>query len=159
MSESFKDQKPGFGLALSTALRIPLNIFIIPVTIWKGAQERLNILGQDSINNSFRKTEMIVFNWFKTLFDSLIFLSWPIMIIVAISVGASTYRGGEKVLPILILGYFTPIILSFLKESISIGLIMVLKVEQIERNTSQTSRATPGLHTTEPVGKDQSIDT
>lgn len=130
---------------VSSLFLVILNVFVMPFNIWLGATERLNNLRESGIISEMRKTELIVLSWLKLLFDSIIFLVYilaPIIIIIQIIIALSSpfmrETGGAVfgiILSSLVGIYFSPIILSFIKEIISIALIQVTKIEKIEENT------------------------
>ena len=138
MSEEFKEQKSSFGQALQASLFLVfINLFLIPFNIWRGSMERLSALKGSGILEELRSTELMVFNWFKYLFDSLIFLSYllvPISVIVVANAIHSRYMGAV-IVGTIVYTYFSPILLSFIKELISLALIQTLKIEKIEENT------------------------
>lgn len=129
---------------VSSLFLVILNIFIMPFNIWLGATERLSNLRESGIISEMRKTELIVLSWLKLLFDSIIFLVYilaPILIIIEIVIALSSpYMPSFGIMVFGILSslvtiYFSTIILSFIKEIISIVLIQVTKTERIEENT------------------------
>jgi len=142
------------GSALAAALfLIFINVFIMPYNIWVSAVGRLSELKKSGIIAEMRKTELIIFSWLKLLFDSLIVLVVPLLIIAGIigriigsflnhgSAGSfGEFGGGVASGPLsglvwFIMIYFSPVFLSLFKEIISIALIQVMKIERIEENT------------------------
>ncbi len=138
MNNQYKDQESNFGQAFRAALYLVfINIFLMPLNIWHGAMERLSVLKSKGILEELRSTELMVFNWFKYLFDSLIFLSYlmlPITIIVVANTVSSRYITGAIITSIFYT-YFLPLLFSFIKELITLALIQTLKIEKIEKNT------------------------
>jgi len=140
------------GGAIAVALfLIFINIFIMPYNILMSTVRRLNELKKSGIIAEMRKTELIIFSWLKLLFDSLIVLVVPLLIIVGIigriigsfsnhgSAGSFGELGGGSVCgPLSDLVYHDIFFSSFFllfKEIISIAVIQVMKIERIEKNT------------------------
>jgi len=130
---------------VSALFLIFINLFVMPYNIWVGAAKRLSTLRELGLSSQMQKTEFVVFNWLKLLFDSLIFLVYviaPLIFIIGIIVSLSDpymrSAGGFFVLRnivFLVMSYFLPLFLSLIKELLSIALVQVMKIEQIEENT------------------------
>ncbi len=122
-----------------------VNVFIMPYNVWMAAVQRLSELQKTGIVAELRKTELAVLNWLKLVFDSAIFFTYvlaPIVIIVEMAQAPRyvTRSGGRiftMILGTLITIYFLPLLLSLVKELITLALVQVRKLEQIEENTQK----------------------
>lgn len=132
----------GFGeallLALGQAFIVCLvRVFTIPWTIWKGAVIRLaEEQKSKSTEGPTANTEFPMFEWFKSSFDGLIFLSWPLGILGSLYAGSEAYRDGGWVFMLgLLWTYFGVIALSLFKEMLILMLSIALNVEKINHKT------------------------
>ncbi len=118
-----------------------VNVFIMPYNVWIGAVQRLSELQKTGIVAELRKTELAVLNWLKLVFDSAIFFTYVLAPIVIIVEMAQVTRSGGRIftmiLGTLITIYFLPLLLSLVKELITLALVQVRKLEQIEENTQK----------------------
>lgn len=121
-----------------------VRFFTIPWMIWKGAVFRLAALrlATDEDKNTEQTSEFPVFNWFRTAWDGIIFLSWPVTLVIATIVllgglfsGYAEYVLGAFFLT-LIYAYFAVILMSLAKESLILILSIALNVERINAKQS-----------------------
>ncbi|MBN1597716.1 MAG: hypothetical protein JW894_05440 [Bacteroidales bacterium] len=133
-----ENQSPNFGKAILNALFIIFiyALFVLPWSIWIGAVKRFGSVNEgETFVSSLRKTEFMVFNYFKMVFDAIIviiyFLAPIIAIIMLIKSGFSSFLG------VLVGCYLSPIYLSAIKELLSIALVQVMKIEEIADNTKK----------------------
>ena len=137
-----------FAPALVQALILcVVRFFTIPWQIWKGALFRLAALRQmdDEDKTVADSSEFPVFNWFRTAWDGVIFLSWPVAVIFATLVmlgglfsGFATYALGGFMLA-LVYAYFSVILLSLAKESLILLLTIALNVERLNAKATHSS--------------------
>jgi len=130
---------------VSALFLIFVNLFVMPFNIWVGAVKRLSKLREAGLSSQMQKTEFVVFNWLKLLFDSLIFLVYfiaPLVFVIGMIASLSnSYAVNNWGLAVLgnisslVLFYFFPLFLSLIKEILAIALVQVMKIEQIEENT------------------------
>jgi len=83
---------------------------------------------------------MKVLSWLSLFFNILIFFSYILGISLMFSLffkGFSTDEIWNKFFFILIVSYFSPILLSFFKEMISLKLLTYFKLENIDNNTKE----------------------
>ncbi|TRW50175.1 hypothetical protein FM042_04900 [Aliidiomarina halalkaliphila] len=129
-----------FGPAVIQALILcVVRFFTIPWLIWKGAVFRLAALRQatEEDKNTEQTSEFPVFNWFRTAWDGIIFLSWPVTAIIATFAllgglinGYAEYAFGAFIITV-VYGYFAVILMSLAKESLILFLSIALNVERI----------------------------
>lgn len=146
--------KEQFGSALVQALIVCIGrFFTIPWRIWKGAVLRLAAQRHlDEVDTNIEaRTEFPVFSWFRTAWDGVILLSWPITVVVAflgmlggIFGGYATTAMGGFIIS-LITAYFSVILLSLTKESLVLVLTIATNIEKINSKLA--------VATTEPVVK------
>lgn len=111
-------------------------VFIIPWKIWSRMTVSLSDLREEGgiIQNLQKSKEFIILNWLKFYFDAVIFIIWPLGVIVDIIV---LITGGTfgMFLGALVGLYFAPIVLQLFKEGLIIALVQVMKIEEIADNT------------------------
>lgn len=118
-----------------------VRLFTIPWQIWSGAALRLAELrtASDTDKAMSATSEFPVFNWFRTAWDGIIFLSWFVVAIVAVFILVGSLFSGYFIYGIggavgaLIYGYFAVILMSLAKESLILILTIALNVEQMNR--------------------------
>ena len=120
-----------------------LRVFTIPWTIWKGAAFRLAEMRNSSKSaKPTSSTEFPVFEWLKTSWDGVIFLSWFVGVVAACVMAASAYRGGFGIfLSTLASTYFGVIGLSLAKEFLILALSIALNVEKISNKPESAPQA------------------
>ncbi|RUO33350.1 hypothetical protein [Aliidiomarina soli] len=141
-----------FGPAVVQALILcVVRFFTIPWKIWKGAVFRLAALRNmsDEDKSVAETSEFPVFDWFRTAWDGIILLSWPVAIIIAVLAflgglfnGYAAYALGGAVAT-LIYAYFAVILMSLMKESLILILTIALNVERINAKTPGGKGANP----------------
>lgn len=138
-----------FAPALIQALILcVVRFFTIPWGIWKGALLRLAAARNmdEEAKNVEESSEFPVFNWFRMAWDGIIFLSWPVMIIIGllgllggIFSGYVSIAMGSFVM-LMIYSYFAVILLSLFKESFILMLTIAANVEKINAKTASQKR-------------------
>lgn len=120
-----------------------LRVFTIPWTIWKGAALRLAEMRDSSRSlKPTSSTEFPVFEWLKTSWDGVIFLSWFVGVVMACVLGATAYRGGFGIfLSTIASTYFGVIGLSLAKEFLILALSIALNVEKISKRPESAAEA------------------
>lgn len=120
-----------------------LRVFTIPWTIWKGAALRLAEMRGDSKSlKPTTATEFPVFEWLKTSWDGLIFLSWFVGVVMAVTLAATAYSGGFGIFLYTIAStYFGVIGLSLAKEFLILALSIALNVEKISKRPESAAEA------------------
>ncbi len=125
-----------FGLTFYSLVSLPLNI-------WLSSAEYLSLqYDEKNLTRRFASSEMKVLGWLGLFFNSLIFLSYILGVLLIISLFFKNFPAEEimgKMFFVGMVSYFSPIALSFFKEMISLRLLMYFKLENIEENTA-------GLH-------------
>lgn len=138
------------GPAIVQALIVCIvRFFTIPWSIWKGTALRLadrrEAAGKPDDGSS--KSEFPVFDWIRTAWDGLIFLSWFIGAVAAVitmfgvmfSVGF--FSGIGSGLAVIAYFYFSVIVMSFFKESLILILSIAMNVEKLANKPSATPEA------------------
>jgi hypothetical protein len=142
MSELKNEVAPAILPAVISALIVcVVRFFTIPWSIWKGAALRLADLRQRNEAEALAssRSEFPVFDWLRTAWDGLIFLSWFIGILIGLitffTVAFSyfgTFIGGlSAMIGVLITTYFSVIGMSLAKETLIIILSIALNVERL----------------------------
>ena len=112
-------------------------VFVIPWKIWSRMTVALSDLREEGgiVQNLQKSKEFIILNWLKYYFDAVIFIIWPLGVLVNIIlliIGTNTFG---IFLGALVVLYFIPIALQLAKEAIIIALVQVMKIEEIADNT------------------------
>jgi len=142
MSELKSEVAPAILPAVISALIVcVVRFFTIPWSIWKGAALRLADLRQRNEAEvlASSRSEFPVFDWLRTAWDGLIFLSWFIGILislitfftVAFSYFGTVIGGLSAMIGVLITTYFSVIGMSLAKETLIIILSIALNVERL----------------------------
>ena len=122
-----------FGNAILKGLFVDIifNYLKLPLKIVGSSVSKIN--SSDGSNSS----EFVVLVWFKNSLDAIIVLFYPIAVILIIwqyfEFEGYFYLGLPQVMAI----YFGPISIGFVKEILSIAIVNVTKIEQIEKNTNK----------------------
>ncbi|TVP90771.1 MAG: hypothetical protein EA348_05315 [Pseudomonadaceae bacterium] len=126
-----------------------LRFFTIPWSIWKGAALRLAERRQaaSNPNDTSSQSEFPVFDWIRSAWDGLIFLSWFVGVVVAVitlfgvmfSVGF--FSGIGSAIGVVLYFYFAVILMSFFKESLILILSIAMNVEKLASKSSAPSVA------------------
>lgn len=138
------------GPAIVQALIVCIaRFFTIPWSIWKGAALRLadrrEVSGQSE--NGSSKSEFPVFDWIRTAWDGLIFLSWFLGAVVAVTTlfgvmfNVGFFSGIVSALGVVAYFYFSVILMSFFKESLILILSIAMNVEKLANTSSATPEA------------------
>ena len=144
MSDLKNDIAPALLPAVISALIVcVVRFFTIPWSIWKGAALRLADMRQrdEAEVLASSRSEFPVFDWLRTAWDGLIFLSWFIGILVsfmtffsvAFSYFGSFIGGLSAMIAVLITTYFSVIGMSLAKETLIIILSIALNVERLSK--------------------------
>lgn len=142
------------GPAIIQALIVCIvRFFTIPWSIWKGAAlrlaERREASGKPDDGNS--KSEFPVFDWIRTAWDGLIFLSWFVGAVVTVitlfgvmfSVGF--FSGIGSAVGVVLYFYFSVILMSFFKESLILMLSIAMNVEKLANKSPAAPETTDTL--------------
>lgn len=118
-----KNSQINFGKALLQTLNLLiLKLFTLPFKIYKNSLINLsNSESQDSAESTL-SDDFPLYVWQVSIFDALIFLAYPIGIIVFLSAVLLNTMFFEEALLILVASYFYPLIIGLLKEIYSIAL-------------------------------------
>lgn len=144
MSQLKNEITPALLPAVISALIVcVVRFFTIPWSIWKGAALRLADMRHrdDAEKQSSERTEFPVFDWLRTAWDGMIFLSWFVgalislmtFFTVAFSYFGSFIGGLSAMIGVLITTYFSVIAMSLMKESLIIILSIALNVERLSK--------------------------
>ncbi len=109
---------------------------IFPLKIWLSSVDFLkNQYDQGDIILRFSLSEMKVLSWISLFFNIVIFLSYLIGIGLIFSLFFKDFSEEElwgKFIFVFIVSYFSPILLSFVKEMISLRLLTYFKLENLD---------------------------
>ncbi|MDQ6993075.1 MAG: hypothetical protein Q9M31_06330 [Mariprofundus sp.] len=116
-----------------------IRFFTIPFTIWTGSLVRLAEQWKETPSTDEVATEFPIFDWFKSAWDAVILLLWPIGVIAFVfsflSGIFSSYipfgAGLATAFGCLIGFYFAPISASLMKEMLVLFLSMAQSLEKI----------------------------
>lgn len=127
-NETVSEDNYFHALGLSLYLII-IKMFVMPVNVVRKSVS--NLPKQLDI-----KTEFIVLYYIKQLYDSIIILFWPasVLFFFYLLIEEEFYNAEQGIVYIAFC-YFYPLIISLLKELLSLALIAVVKLEEISRNT------------------------
>lgn len=112
-------------------------VFIIPWKIWSRMTVALSDLREEGgiVKNLQKSKEFIILNWLKFYFDAVIFIIWPLGILVDIILLITGNNSFPMFIGYLVGLYFAPIIFQLAKEGLIIALVQVMKIEEIADNT------------------------
>lgn len=136
------------GPAIVQALIVCIvRFFTIPWSIWKGSALRLADRREAASkpDDGSSKSEFPVFDWIRTAWDGLIFLSWFIGVVVAVLTlfgvmfSMGFFSGIGSALGVLAYFYFSVILMSFFKESLILILSIAMNVEKLANKPSAAS--------------------
>lgn len=134
-------KKVAKALYVSFVGTIIFTIFVLPLAIWLNSIDFLsNQYDEKYLTKRFSSSEMKVLSWLTLFFNSLIFISYILGVGLMVSLffkGFSTDEIRNKLIFVLVISYFSPILLSFFKEMISLKLLTYFKLENIEGNTKR----------------------
>jgi len=96
---------------------------VLPFKIYKNTLVSLSSSDSDNSTEEVLAGEFPLYVWFIDLFDAIIALSYPVGLIIALTMGIESYRGGfSTFLTVSMITYFVPLIYGFMKELLSITL-------------------------------------
>lgn len=128
------------ALYVALANTIIYSFLLLPLSLWINAIDFLaSQYNKKKVIQRYLASEMKVLSWLTLFFNSLIFLSYIFGILLIISLFFKDMSFDEikgKFVFLFLISYFAPIILSFIKEIISLQLLTYFKLENIENNTS-----------------------
>lgn len=114
---------------LMTCLRLPLTIWMVNVNFL----ERL--YGKFGVEKDYLNSELKIFSWLNLFLSGIIFLTYPIGLGLIISLFFKGFNWENifgKLFFLSIATYFSPLVLSFIKEVISLSLLKYFRIESIE---------------------------
>jgi len=103
---------------------------VLPFKIYKNTLVSLSSSDSDNSTEEVLAGEFPLYVWFIDLFDAIIALSYPVGLIIALTMGIESYGGFSTFLAVSVITYFVPLIYGFMKELLSITLktIKYLKI-------------------------------
>ncbi|PWL38116.1 hypothetical protein DKG77_07430 [Flagellimonas aquimarina] len=129
VTKEFK--KLDWGKALLRVLELLIiKPFTLPIKIYINALKNLSNAKSENGEVHQLSDEFPLYVWLISIFDALIFLAYPIGIVMAIR-GANSYFGGFGLfMGILGITYFLPLYLSLIRElaQISLKILLYLKL-------------------------------
>lgn len=108
-----------------------LNILVLPLKLYRNALLTLSKM-QDNTPEKEEKTdtELPLYRWVVSVFDTLIVLTYPVGILIAI-IGTVYYNAFIVFLIVITYTYFFPFYWGFLKESIILILSIIDSLKKI----------------------------
>ncbi len=116
----------------------------MPINLWIKSVKKLAEIKKEGLMSYSQKTEFPVLFWIRLLFDVVVFLT-PLVVIYAfikvigtiVDYGVyANFKFWFFVVFLPLLGaYFSPVIVSIVKEFFNLALVQVMKIEKIEENT------------------------
>ncbi len=112
------------------------SIFLLPWRIWwDNAQFLVKTYENKHFENKYLNSELKIMSWINLFLSGLIFLMYPIGIMLVISLffkGFVFHNILRKMFFLAIFSYFSPLIWSLIKEMFSLSLLKFFKMENIE---------------------------
>lgn len=136
LRRSTQNEKSYFDSAMLSLYVVVLKIFTLPSKAVGNA-----IKGLTEAENQESDLPMLVYQ--KQLFEALIILAWPIWAVIILIATYQTdgyfleeiFHEGWSFIAFCLAVYLTPVVLAIAKEFTTIMLMIVLKLEEISRNT------------------------
>ena len=116
-----------------------LNIFVLPLKLYRNALLTLSKM-QDNTPEKEEKTdtELPLYRWVVSVFDTLIVLTYPVGILIAI-IGTAYYNAFIVFLTVITYTYFFPFYWGFLKESIILILSIIDSLKKISNQQKDSN--------------------
>lgn len=112
------------------------SILLLPLKIWLDSYKYLqHLFKQDNYIKQFLNSEIKVFSWIPLFLNCLIFLMYPLGITLIISLffkGFTFDYLKSKLIFLIFVSYFGPLLLALVKEMMNIMLLKYFKIENIE---------------------------
>ena len=128
------------------SLRIIFSGILLPFRIWQFSKEKLITKSENNSVKSLLDKDYIVTSWFDWMIDAIIFLLYPIgllVVVIGVVVGAFVTKFSFFGVLALIPLYFIPLILSFARELGGSFMLLHLNVKKIrnllEGNESESN--------------------
>ena len=100
----------------------------MPVIIVRKAV--INLPKQKDVN-----TEFVIFYYLKQSYDALLILFWPgCLTFFFYNLVEDRFYNEEAILYYIVFCYFSPLLIGLIKESLSMLLVIAVKLEEISRN-------------------------
>lgn len=116
-------------------------LFVLPWTVWSHSLKRLaSYFDEGDTIERFNASEIKLITFIIFLFDALIFSSYLVGVVLIISLVIKAFFGMailSKTVFVFLVSYFSPLLLSLLKETLSLFVIIYFKLEGIEENTRE----------------------
>lgn len=113
-----------------------MTCFKLPWTIWMTNVNFLERLyGKNGVEKEYLNSEIKVLSWLNLFLSGIILLSYPIGIGLIISLFFKGYYWENifgKLFFLSIITYFSPLVISFIKEITSLSLLKYFRLESIE---------------------------
>lgn len=116
-----------------------LNILVLPLKLYRNALLTLSKM-QDNTPEKEEKTdtELPLYRWIVSVFDTLIVLTYPVGILIAI-IGTAYYNAFIVFLIVITYTYFFPFYWGFLKESIILILSIIDSLKKISNQQKDSN--------------------
>ena len=104
----------------------------LPWQIYQNAMVSLSNSDDASSEENVLSSEFPLYVWFVSIFNALIFLTYPLGVIVAIIAAMNAYNNGFQVfLMIIIASYFIPLYYGLVRELLTVTLKTVYYLKRI----------------------------
>ena len=121
---------------LKTLQLIIVKPFTLPLKIYKNALISLSNANAEDSEESNLSNDFPLYVWLISIFNAIIFITYPLGIIAAIIGGIKAPFGGFSVfVSIIALTYFSPLYLGLIREFAQITLKILLYLKIISKKT------------------------
>lgn len=104
----------------------------LPWQIYQNAMVSLSNSDDASSEESVMSSDFPLYVWFVSIFNALVFITYPLGVIVAIIAAMNTYNNGFQVfLGIIIATYFIPLYFGLVRELLTVTLKTVYYLKRI----------------------------
>ncbi len=134
MESDLKDFGPKLGKAIVAFFAAIFSVFVLPWNIWTKSMLSLAEKKEGGFLKNLQKSELPLLNFWKTLIEAIIFISWFLGVLVAIYMLISG-GGVTGFLAALVGAYMVPLYLAIFREMLHAFLVRFEKIVKIEENT------------------------
>ena len=123
-----------FGkVILKTLELIIVKPLMLPYKIYINALVALSNTNADDSEESNLSNDFPLYIWFVSIFNAIIFLSYPLGIVGSLIAGFNSYDGFKVFIIMLIYTYFLPLVYGFAREILQITLKVLLYLKIISK--------------------------
>ena len=123
-----------FGKAILKTLELVIvKPLTLPYKIYINALVALSNTNADDSEESNLSNDFPLYIWFVSIFNAIIFLSYPLGIVGSLITGFNSYDGFKVFIIMLIYTYFLPLVYGFVREILQITLKVLLYLKIISK--------------------------